>query len=58
MQVVLSKSPRRALLIPEAALMPKGREQFVMVAVPDGDAHKIERRQIDIGSRRPGTWRC
>lgn len=54
MQASLRKDPRKALVIPEAALMPAGREQFVLVAVPDAGSHKVERRQIRIGSRRPG----
>lgn len=54
MQVVLRKDPRRALVIPEAALMPLERKQFSFVAVPDGEAHKVERREIRIGSRRAG----
>lgn len=54
MQVTLRKDARKTLVLPEAALMPQGREQFVMVAVPDGPGHKVERRQIRIGSRRPG----
>ena len=54
MQVTLRKDPRRTLVISEAALMPEGREQFVLVAVPDGEGHKIERRQVRIGSRRAG----
>jgi len=54
MQVSLRKDLRQALVIPEAALMPVGREQYVLVAEPQGDVHKVERRQIQIGSRRPG----
>ena len=54
MQVTLRKDARRTLVLPEAALMPQGREQFVMVAVPVGQGHKVERRQVTIGSRRPG----
>lgn len=54
MQVTLSKDPRQTLLVPEAALMPMGRDQFVLVASPDGAGHKVERRQVKIGSRRPG----
>ena len=54
MQVVLRKDAREALVIPESALMPLGREQFVMVAAPDGEGHKAERRAVTIGSRRPG----
>ena len=54
MQVSLRKDPRQALVVPEAALMPVGREQYVLVAEPQEDGHKVERRQIQIGSRRPG----
>jgi len=54
MQVTLRKDPRQALVIPEAALMPTGREQFVLVAVPQGEGHKVERRQVQVGARRPG----
>jgi membrane fusion protein (multidrug efflux system) len=54
MQVSLRKNPRQTLVISEAALMPQGREQFVLVAVPDGEGHKVDRRRVRIGSRRPG----
>ncbi|MCB1784795.1 MAG: efflux RND transporter periplasmic adaptor subunit [Gammaproteobacteria bacterium] len=54
MQVTLRKDLREALVIPEAALMPVGREQFVLVAEPGDDGHKVARRQITIGTRRPG----
>lgn len=54
MQVTLRKDMRQALVIPEAALMPQGRDQYVLLAVPDGDGHKVEKHQIHIGSRRPG----
>lgn len=54
MQVSLKKNPRTALVVPEAALMPTGREQFVLVAVPEGDGYRAERRQVRIGARRPG----
>jgi membrane fusion protein (multidrug efflux system) len=54
MQVTLRKNARQGLMIPEAALMPLGREQYVFVVVADGDGHKAERRRIVIGSRRPG----
>lgn len=54
MQVSLRKNPRLSLVIPEAALVPAGREQFVFVAVPDATQHKVEKRRIGIGSRRPG----
>jgi membrane fusion protein (multidrug efflux system) len=34
--------------------MPLGREQYVLTAAPEGELHKVERRRIAIGSRRPG----
>jgi membrane fusion protein (multidrug efflux system) len=54
MQVTLKKNPRTALVIPESALMPTGREQFVLVAAPADEGYKAEKRQVTIGSRRPG----
>lgn len=54
MQVVLRKDPRQTLVLPEAALNPTGREQYVLIAAPDADGHKVERRRVEIGSRRPG----
>ena len=54
MQVTLRKDLRQALVIPEGALMPQGRDQFVLLAVPTDTGHKAEKRQIRIGSRRPG----
>ncbi len=54
MQVTLRKNPRQALLIPEAALMPVGREQFVLIATPGDEGHQVERRAVTVGARRPG----
>jgi membrane fusion protein (multidrug efflux system) len=54
MQVTLSKDSRQTLLIPEAALMPMGRDQFVLVAEPAEGSYKAVKRQIEIGSRRAG----
>lgn len=54
MQVTLRKNPRTALVVPEAALMPSGTAQHVLVAIPDGDGFKAERRPVTIGTRRPG----
>ncbi|MEJ2619042.1 MAG: efflux RND transporter periplasmic adaptor subunit [Candidatus Thiodiazotropha sp.] len=52
MTVELLHKPRRALLVPEAALMPKGRQQFVMRV--NGENNLVEKVAIKIGSRRPG----
>jgi membrane fusion protein (multidrug efflux system) len=52
MTVALLRNRRQALVIPEAALMPKGGEHFVMRL--DGKPPKVEKRRIRIGARRPG----
>ncbi|MCU7843703.1 MAG: efflux RND transporter periplasmic adaptor subunit [Candidatus Thiodiazotropha sp. (ex Monitilora ramsayi)] len=52
MTVELLRDPRRTLLIPESALMPKGNEQFVFRV--SGDKNLVDKRQVVIGSRRPG----
>jgi membrane fusion protein (multidrug efflux system) len=52
MTVELLHKPRRTLLIPEAALVPKGRQQFVMRV--HGAGNLVEEVKIEIGARRPG----
>jgi membrane fusion protein (multidrug efflux system) len=52
MTVVLLHNPRRALSIPESALMPRGNEQFVFVV--EGKENRVVKRKIAIGTRRPG----
>lgn len=54
MLVTLQKNPRETLVIPEEALMPLGRDQFVFVVAADEEARTADRRQIRIGARRPG----
>lgn len=54
MRVTLQKNPRETLVIPEEALMPLGRDQFVYVVTGAGDARTATRRQVTIGARRPG----
>jgi membrane fusion protein (multidrug efflux system) len=51
MRVELHRDPRTALVIPEEALIPLGRQQFVYVVTPQDT---IEKREIRIGARRPG----
>jgi membrane fusion protein (multidrug efflux system) len=53
MQVTLLHNPRNALVIPEEALLPLGARQYVNV-VNEADGNKIDKREITIGSRRPG----
>jgi membrane fusion protein (multidrug efflux system) len=51
MHVELDRDPRTALVIPEEALIPLGRQQFVYVLTPQDT---VEKREIHIGTRRPG----
>ncbi len=52
MTVELLRNPRQTLVIPEAALMPKGGDQFVMRL--QGEPPRVEKLKIGIGSRRAG----
>ncbi len=51
MTVELAKQPRQAVLVPEEALIPQGRSNHVLVV---DEAGRVARRQVEIGSRRPG----
>jgi membrane fusion protein (multidrug efflux system) len=51
--VSLVKNERRALVIPEEALVPLQRKNFVWV-VDTGEGGAVERREVEIGTRRPG----
>lgn len=53
MQIDLLRNPREALVIPEESLVPLGEKQFVLV-VDQGNGNKVSRREVHIGSRRPG----
>lgn len=50
MSVDILKNERQALIVPEEALIPEGRENFVF-AVVDG---KAEKKKVEVGARRPG----
>jgi membrane fusion protein (multidrug efflux system) len=52
MTVELLRNRRQALVIPEAALMPKGGHQFVMRL--QGEPLLVQKQLVRIGSRRPG----
>ena len=53
MQLVLLREPRVNVVVPEAALVPQGQDQFVYVIdVAAGEA--VELRQVTIGSRMDG----
>jgi membrane fusion protein (multidrug efflux system) len=51
LQVTLLNRPRKALMIPEEALLPQGTQHFIYLV--DG-ASKVVKREIRIGARRPG----
>ncbi len=54
MTVELLKNPRQAVVVPEEALVPRDRRNFVFV-VSERDGRTVaERRQIETGTRRPG----
>lgn len=54
MSVELLKNPRTALVIPEEALIPQARQNFVLIVTETDEGTIAERRQVTIGSRRPG----
>jgi len=51
MRVELVKNPRTALTVPEEALLALGQQQSVLIVGAD---NTIEKRDIRIGTRRPG----
>jgi membrane fusion protein (multidrug efflux system) len=51
--VELLKNPRRALIVPEEALIPRGRKNFVLV-IDEADGNRAVNREVEIGARRPG----
>lgn len=54
MTVDLRSDPRQAVVIPEEALLPLGRDQFVMVVEAQDDAFIARRQQVQTGLRQPG----
>ena len=50
MTLELLKNPRQSVGIPETAIVPEGRKQFVFVVRDD----KVEKREVAIGTRREG----
>ncbi|PMR77636.1 efflux transporter periplasmic adaptor subunit [Billgrantia endophytica] len=53
MEVVLQRSPRDTVVVPESVLVPSGDRQFVMV-IDEADDNRLERRQVSVGERRTG----
>lgn len=53
MTVIFFKDERRAVIVPEDALIPFQRKNFVLVVDPAKNG-TAERREVSIGERRPG----
>jgi len=54
MQVDLLKNPRDVLTVPEEALIPSGRKNYVLVVERSASPAVSSRREVTIGARRPG----
>ena len=54
MRVTISADARTALSIPEGAIQPLGPDNFVLVAVSDGDKVIARQRKVEIGLRQGG----
>ncbi|MEM8986170.1 MAG: efflux RND transporter periplasmic adaptor subunit [Pseudomonadota bacterium] len=54
MTVTLYKNQRQATVIDEAALIPIGRQNYVYVVDVSAENPTAERRQVEVGARRPG----
>ncbi|AHF03680.1 RND transporter [Marichromatium purpuratum 984] len=57
MRLELLFDPHTAVVVPEAALQQRGQRHFVLVVVEDAANDRLiaERREVDIGIRRPGA---
>ena len=53
MTVELLKDVRRTLIIPEEAVIPRGRQTHVLVV--DSETETAESREVELGARRPGA---
>lgn len=54
MTVELMKNPRDSVGIPENAIVPEGRKHFVFVVDDTKTPLSVEKREIVVGTRRPG----
>ena len=53
MMVELLKNERKSVVIPEEALIPRGRDNFVFV-VDEAAGNTVRRQKVVVGARRPG----
>jgi membrane fusion protein (multidrug efflux system) len=54
MQVELLRNIRRAMMIPEASLLPLANKQYVMLRIKKDGKNTVEKREVVIGTRLPG----
>jgi membrane fusion protein (multidrug efflux system) len=54
MQVELLRNTRRAMVIPEASLLPLADKQYVMLRINQDGKDTVEKRVVQIGTRLPG----
>ncbi|WP_444984101.1 efflux RND transporter periplasmic adaptor subunit [Halomonas mongoliensis] len=53
MEVIVQRSPREAVVVPESVLVPSGDRQYVLV-IDEDDQNRVERREVKVGERRTG----
>lgn len=54
MAIELHKNPRQAVVVAEEALIPLGRDHYVLVVDRSGETPIAKRRRVEVGVRRPG----
>lgn len=54
MTLELQRGERRALLIAEESIVPRGDNTFVYVVNPNADSPRAEQREVQLGARQPG----
>lgn len=54
MRVVLEKNPRKAILIPEEALIPEGGKSYVFKLFQDESDTRVKYTAVELGSRKLG----
>lgn len=53
MRATLDRDSRPVVVVPEAVLLPRGNHQYLFVI--DESNERVERREVEIGERRPGV---
>ncbi|MFO7580966.1 efflux RND transporter periplasmic adaptor subunit [Guyparkeria sp.] len=52
MRTILERDRRDVVAVPESVLVPQGEHQYLFVI--DDETDRVERREVEIGQRRPG----